>query len=128
MDLGGAVKLLDAAKSAGAAHYVMVSSIGADPSASEGDMAPYLRAKGRADEAVRAGGIPHTIVRPGRLTNDPGSGRVHAAPDAERGDIPRDDVAAVLAAVLAGGPLDTTFVLVSGDDAIDEALTALRAG
>ena len=77
MDYGGAVKLINAAKAAGADRYVMVSSMGADADAPGDDtFAVYLRAKGKADDDLRASGLDYTIVRPGRLTDDPGTGRV----------------------------------------------------
>jgi hypothetical protein len=77
MDYGGAVKLIAAAKQVGVSRYVIVSSMGADPDASgEDTFSVYLRAKGRADEAVRASGLDATVVRPGGLTNEPGAGRV----------------------------------------------------
>ena len=49
---------------------------------------------------MRASGLDYTVVRPGGLTNDPGTGRVNLARAraARRG--PRDDVAEVIAAVL----------------------------
>ena len=77
VDYGGAVKLIDAAKRAGISRYVIVSSVGADPNASGDDtFAVYLRAKGKADAALAASGLDYTIVRPGRLTDDPGTGRI----------------------------------------------------
>jgi uncharacterized protein YbjT (DUF2867 family) len=86
VDLGGAVKLADAAKAEGVRRYVMVSSIGADRPESAGDaMRPYLEAKAQADDYVRASGLDWTIVRPGSLTDEPGTGRVrvsrHHRPD-----------------------------------------------
>jgi uncharacterized protein YbjT (DUF2867 family) len=130
MDLGGAVKLIEAAKANGIRRYVIVSSRGADPSARGDDtFSVYLRAKGEADAELAASGLDHTIVRPGRLTNEPGTGRVAAAPDTGAGAIPRDDVAAVLAAVLhEPGTAGLTFELISGDAAIDDAVAALAAG
>ena len=125
MDLGGAVKLIDAAKARGVARYVMVSSMGADPDAEGGGFAAYLRAKGRADAALIASGLAYTIVRPGRLTNDPGTGRVTIAESVERGEMPRDDVAAVLAAVIArADAAGLTFELVAGDDPVEQAVAA----
>src|SRR5690349_3643854 len=101
VDYGAAVKLIDAAKSSGVSRYVIISSIGADnPAGGSEAMRPYLEAKAAADAAVASSGLDWTIVRPGVLTNDPGTGRVAAGPNLERGEIPRDDVAAVLAAVL----------------------------
>lgn len=125
MDLGGAVKLIAAAKGADVSRYVMVSSRGADPDAPGDDtFSVYLRAKGQADAELVASGLDHTIVRPGRLTDDPGNGRVRT--DTGNGAIPREDVAAVVAAALAApGTIGATFLLVSGDTPIDDALAAL---
>jgi uncharacterized protein YbjT (DUF2867 family) len=101
VDLGGALKLIDAARAGAVRRYVMVSAIGArDPAGGSEAMRPYLLAKAEADAAVRDSGLQFTIVRPGRLTDEPGTGLVRAAERLERGDITRDDVAAVLAGVL----------------------------
>jgi uncharacterized protein YbjT (DUF2867 family) len=122
MDLGGAVKLIEAAKAGGIRRYVMVSSINADANHQGDDtFSVYLRAKGEADAELAASGLDYTIVRPGPLTNDPGTGRV--ALDAGRGDVTRDDVAAVLAAVIhEPATVGRTFDLSGGDTPIDEAL------
>ena len=122
MDLGGAVKLMNAAKAAGIRRYVMVSSINADPDHPGDDtFSIYLRAKGEADAELVASGLEYTIVRPGGLTDDPGTGRVQL--DAGRGDVTRDDVAAVLAAVIhEPDTIGRTFELIGGDTPIDEAL------
>lgn len=127
MDHGGAVKLMDAARANGVGHYVMVSAIGADASVGGDEVFEvYLRAKGRADDDLRGSGLGHTIVRPTSLTDEPGTGLVHAAPGADGGPISRQDVAAALAAVLARPrPLNTTFDLTAGDVPIDEAIAAL---
>ena len=124
MDLGGAVKLIAAAKSTGIRRYVIVSSINADPDARGDDtFSVYLRAKGEADAELAASGLEYTIVRPGHLTNEPGTGRVQAGDDVGRGQIPRDDVAAVLAAVLhEPDTAGRTFELISGDTPVDQAL------
>ena len=128
MDLGGAVKLLDAAKATGVRRYVIVSSVGADdPSAGSEQMRPYLEAKAEADRAVAASGLDFTIVRPGRLTDDPGTGLVDVAEHlGRRGSVPRDDVAAVLYAVLQEDrTIGKTFELLSGDTQIAQALHRL---
>ena len=126
MDHGGAAKLIEAAKAAGIGRYLMVSSVGADPDAEGDGFAVYLRAKGRADADLAASGLDFTIVRPGRLTDDPGSGRVELGEDVQRAEIPRDDVAAVLAACLREpGTIGRTFVVVSGETPVDEAVRAL---
>jgi uncharacterized protein YbjT (DUF2867 family) len=127
MDYGGAVKLIAAAKQAGVRRYVIVSSMGADPDAPGDDtFSVYLRAKGRADEAVRASGLDTTVVRPGGLTNDPGTGRVTVGESLPRGQVTRDDVAAVLAAVLdSPSTIGRTFDLTGGETAVAEAVAGL---
>jgi uncharacterized protein YbjT (DUF2867 family) len=127
VDLGGALKLIEAARTDGIARYVIVSSIGAgDPGSSSEQMRPYQEAKGEADHALSESGLDFTIVRPGRLTDDPGTGRVSAAAKVEYGEVPRDDVAAVLAAVLSEpGTIGKTFELVGGDTPVEEAVRSL---
>jgi uncharacterized protein YbjT (DUF2867 family) len=129
MDRDGAVKLLEATRSAEVRRYVIVSSIGAEspPPAGRDDVfAAYLRAKAEADQAVAASDRDWTIVRPGGLTDDPGSGRVTLSLDPVRDSVARDDVATVLAGVL-GEPrtVRLTLYVVGGDDPIDAALEAL---
>jgi uncharacterized protein YbjT (DUF2867 family) len=124
MDRDGAVRLIEAAKAGGIGRYVIVSSRGADAGAEGDGFAAYLRAKGEADEAVRASGLDWTIVRPGALVNEPGTGRVRT--DTGDGQIPREDVAATLVAVLdTPATAGRTFLLVSGDAPIAEAVAAL---
>lgn len=127
MDYGGAVKLIAAAKQAGVGRYVIVSSMGANPNATGDDsFTVYLRAKGRADDAVRASGLDATVVRPGGLTNDAGTGRVRLGERLPRGQVTRDDVAAVLVAVLdSPSTIGRTADLIGGDTPIAEAVPAL---
>jgi uncharacterized protein YbjT (DUF2867 family) len=127
VDYGGAVKLVDAAREGGVRRYLMISSIGADdPSAGSEEMRPYLQAKADADAALVASGLDYTIVRPGFLTDDPGTARVTAGPDVERAEIPREDVAAVLVGALdQPRTIGKTFVVVSGDTPIPDALLQL---
>ena len=127
VDLGGAVKLIEAAKSAAVTRYVMVSAIGAsDPTRGPEEMRPYLEAKAEADRRLAASGLDFTIVRPGRLTDDAGSGKVRAGTEVERGDITREDVAATLLAVLGEpGTAGKVFNLVEGDVPIGEAVRSV---
>jgi uncharacterized protein YbjT (DUF2867 family) len=127
MDLDGAVKLIEAARASGIARYVMVSSIGAgSPERATGPMRPYLEAKAEADAALAASGLDHTIVRPGRLTDEPGGGRIRVGLDVGGGEVARDDVAATLLAVLdADNTVGKTFELFEGDTPIEEAVRAL---
>ena len=128
VDYGGAIALIDAAKANGVARYVIVSSMGAgNPDAAAGPMAAYIQAKADADAAVRESGLDFTIVRPGRLTDDPGTGRVQAAETlGRRGSITRADTAAVLLAVLdTPSTVGATFEVLEGETPIAEALAAL---
>src|SRR5215211_254322 len=127
VDYGGAVKLIAAVKQAGVGRYVIISSMGANPDAPGDDtFSVYLRAKGRADDAVRESGLDATVVRPGSLTNDAGTGRVRLAESVPRGRVPRDDVAAVLAVVLdSPNSIGKTVDLIGGDTPVAEAVKAI---
>jgi len=127
MDYGGAVKLIEAAKAAGIRRYVIVSSIGAHDPGASGPMGPYLEAKHDADVALQASGLDYTIVRPGSLTDDPGTGLVTASTTmGSRGPVPRDDVAATLLAVLqTDSTIGKAFELFAGETPIEEALRGL---
>ena len=131
VDHDAAVLLADAAEAAGVRRYVMVSAMAADSAAPDdaGDevFVTYLRAKGAADDNIRArDGLQSTIVRPGRLTDDPAAGKVAAGTGTGYGSIPRADVAAVLVAVLdAPQTAGLTFDVISGDTGITEAVAGL---
>jgi uncharacterized protein YbjT (DUF2867 family) len=121
------LKLIDAAKATGARRYLLIGSMGAgDPSSGPEAMRPYLEAKAEADKALAASGLDFTIVRPGGLTDDPGTGLIDAAPKLGRGTIPRDDVAAVLLGCLEEDhTIGKTFELLQGDTPIAMALRRL---
>jgi uncharacterized protein YbjT (DUF2867 family) len=125
-DRDGAIKLLRATDAA-AARYLVVSSVGAEsPPSGDGVFEVYLRAKAEADAAVMASDRAWVVIRPGPLTDDPGSGRVRIDTEPFRDDVTRDDVAAVLAAVIADPGLDRRVLYLSGGDVpIDEALAAV---
>jgi uncharacterized protein YbjT (DUF2867 family) len=128
VDLGAAVKLVRAAEAAGAARYVMVSSIGAhNPGLGPEAMRPYLEAKAAADEALMQSALAWTVVRPGSLHDDPGTGRVLLSADlGHRGPISRDDVAAVLLACLdVPETAGLVFEALAGDQEIELAVRAL---
>ncbi len=127
MDRDGATKLINAAEAAGITRYVMVSAVGTEsPPDGDDTFSVYLRAKAEADAALAASDRDWTIVRPGRLTDDAGTGRVTLTTDPHRGEVTRDDVAAVLAAVL-GTPatIGLTLYLNAGDTPITEAIAAV---
>jgi uncharacterized protein YbjT (DUF2867 family) len=127
VDLGAAVKLIDAARAAGIRRYVMLSAISSGrPDRWSEQMRPYYEAKTEADERVAASGLDHTIVRPGALTDDAGTGRVSVGDDLGSGSVSRDDVAATLAAVLAtDSTIGVAFDLLEGDTPVDEAVRSL---
>jgi len=127
VDLGGAVKLIEAARANGIPRYVIVSSIGLDrPERWSDEMRPYYEAKAEADRHLEQSGLDWTIVRPGRLTDTPGTGRIRAGIDIGYGEVTRDDVAATLAAVLgADNTVGKTFDLLEGETPVDEAVRSL---
>jgi uncharacterized protein YbjT (DUF2867 family) len=130
VDYAGAAKLMVAARAMGVTRYVIVSAMGTrQPPGDDDVFSIYLRAKARADEELRASGLDWTIVCPGMLTDEPGTGRVRAGESVDRGEIPRDDVAATLLAVLdEPKTVGVTFELVGGETQVAEAVAALAAG
>ena len=125
MDYGGAVKLVEAAEKHGVERYLMLSAMGAaDPESGSEAMQPYLYAKARADKRLQNSNLNYTIIRPGSLTNEEGTGRIQAAPSiGHRGEISRDDVAETFVAALeAENTYRKTFEILSGDTPISEAL------
>jgi nucleoside-diphosphate-sugar epimerase len=127
VDRDGAIKLLKASVAADVPRYLIISSVGAEsPPDGDDTFSVYLRAKAEADAAVQASDRDWTIVRPGRLNDDPGRGRVRAQTEPFNGEIPRDDVAAVLDALLQTARATRLILYVNGgEDVIEQALEAL---
>jgi nucleoside-diphosphate-sugar epimerase len=132
VDKGAALLLADAAERAGVRRYLLVSSMGVEqarqgtPPGMDPVFATYLQAKLAAEDAILPRPALETVVlRPGRLTDEPGTGRVTLAHGVEYGEVPRDDVAAVLLAFL-DDPRDGAVVeLVSGPTPVAEAVAAI---
>jgi uncharacterized protein YbjT (DUF2867 family) len=126
VDYGGAVKSVDAAIAKEIRRFVIVSSINANrPENWSDEMKPYFEAKADADKFVAESGLDYTIVRPGRLTDDPGTGKV-SVDGGGSGSISRDDVALVLAEVLsADNTIGKSFDLLGGETPVPEAVAAL---
>lgn len=128
VDRDAAILLADAAEAAGVGRYVMVSALSADDRSLDENydevFRAYMQAKSEADADVRArAGLRTTIVRPGGLTDEAGTGNVTIAESTGRGSIPREDVARVLLGVLhEPGTAGRTFEVISGDTPIDAAL------
>jgi nucleoside-diphosphate-sugar epimerase len=128
VDYAGAVKLIEAAKANDVSRYLIVSTINADrPERWGKEMRPYFEAKAAADKAVVESGLDYTIVRPGYLTDDPGTGKVELAERLDHtGRIPRDDVALVLLeSITAENTFGKAFDLFGGDTPVAEAVRSI---
>lgn len=126
VDHDAAIASMDAAEAAGVSRYVMVSYLGArldhgvDP---DNSFFAYAEAKAKADEHLRASNLAWTILGPGALTLDAGTGRVEISPSPASSSVARADVAAMAVAVLARpDTAGRTIPFNSGDTPIDEAL------
>ncbi len=136
LDRTGTVKTVRAAARAGVSRYVTISSIGASTGmrlvgewATE-EMRDYYKQKRAANKALRASTLDWTILEPGELTDDKGTGKVLLSEAAiETGPIPRADVAATVVAVLAEPKsIGRVFQLVGGSTAIVAAVKKAVAG
>ncbi|WP_046175861.1 SDR family oxidoreductase [Domibacillus indicus] len=127
IDLDGAVKTVEAAEKVGVKRFIMVSALQANNRENWSDqIRPYYAAKHYADRAVEQSSLIYTIVRPGGLVNEPGTGKVKAGEQLERGSIPREDVASVIFRVLGEAhTFNRSFDLVSGEQSIGEALKSI---
>lgn len=127
LDYGAAAKLIAVAEQNSIDRYVILSSLGADPAAADdGGFGTYLRAKGQADKDLAGSGLDFTIIRPGPLTDDPGTGTITIGTDIASGPVTRDDVAATIAAVLeTPATSGLTLDLRGGGSPIPQALAQL---
>lgn len=129
VDRAAAAVFAAGAERAGVQRHIQISAMALeranDPATGE-VFAAYLRAKAAAEEDLRSRDLSWTILRPGRLTDGPGTGLVRLAARAPRGEVSREDVAAVLA-VLLNEPrtIGRTLELISGGTPIAEAVEAL---
>ena len=106
--------LLAAGSAAGVGHHVALSVVGADRLPGSG----YMRAKAAQEELVKTGPIPYTIVRAtqffefiGRIADSGTDGdTVRLSPALVQPEA-ADDVAATLADVAIGAPLNDTVEL-----------------
>lgn len=129
IDLDGAVKTIEATEKAGVKRFIMISSFDTTREAileANESFAPYVVAKHYADVRLRETDLDYTIIHPGILTNDEGTGKVEVAERVERGEVPRDDVARVILASLENdSTIGKEFQLVSGETPIVEAIKSL---
>lgn len=129
IDLDGAVKTIKATKRVGVKRFVMISSFDTTREAiqsASASFAPYVVAKHYADERLRATDLDYTIIHPGLLTNDKGTGKVAAATTVERNEVPREDIASVILACLENeATIGKEFQVVTGQKIIKDAIDAL---
>lgn len=129
VDLEGSLKSIEGARKAGIRRFVQLSAMGVDspvPEDTEPVWRAYVEAKRDADVALRDADLDWTIIRPGRLTDDPATDAVRLAAGVEPGEVTRADVAAVIAAVLdEPGTVGQQLDLVAGNDTVADAVRAL---
>jgi len=126
MDRDGATKMIEAAQRNDISRYVMISAYHAEEPSGGEIFQAYLRAKSEADAALRASGLDYTIVRPGKLNDEPARGLVRVAPRLPDVEISRADVAAVVAYVLqTPATIGQQFELGNGEQKIADAIASL---
>ena len=131
VDLGGSLKSIAGAKAAGVTRFVQISAISVDeplPDDTEGAWKVYVEAKRDADIALRESDLDWTIIRPGGLTDDAPTGEIQLGEKVERAQIPRADVAALIATTLdEPATINRQWEVVSGSDSIDDAIAGAVA-
>lgn len=127
IDLDGAAKSIEAAENVGVNRFIMVSALQAHHRENWNEnLKPYYVAKHYADKILEASSLDYTIIRPGGLTNDAGTGKVDVATNLTRGTIPREDVAkVVITSLTEEGTYKKSFDLLAGDKNIEQALKTL---
>ncbi|MCA0970522.1 SDR family oxidoreductase [Halobacillus litoralis] len=129
IDLDAAVKTIEAAKHKGVKRYVMISSFDTTREAIQSapeSFAPYVVAKHYADDWLRKTDLDHTIIHPGMLNNEGGTGQVEAAETVERGEIPREDVARIILETLQNdSTIGKEFQVVGGSTSVEDAVKSL---
>ncbi|MCM2605178.1 SDR family oxidoreductase [Rossellomorea marisflavi] len=129
VDREGAIKAIDFAKEKGIERFVMLSSMGADnPSNGPEGLQYYLEAKGIADEHLKESRLNYTIVRPGALSFDPGTGKITASDSIadKSNDIPREDVAKVIVeSITTEETYHKVFEILGGDVPVEQALKTI---
>jgi uncharacterized protein YbjT (DUF2867 family) len=124
VDQEGAKRLIDVSKMANIKKFVMLSSMGADQPDKAEDLKEYLKAKHNADEHLKSSGLNYTIVRPGALTNNNGTGRIKLDKSLNaEGEISRSDVAETLVRSLNDDIANkATFEILKGEVLISDAM------
>jgi uncharacterized protein YbjT (DUF2867 family) len=128
VDRDAAIRSMDAAEQASVGRYVMVSYLGASKDhgvPEDNSFFHYAEAKAAADEHLRNSSLAWTILGPGSLTTDPGTGKIEVADKPQQDSVPREDVALVAAVVLGNlATVDRTIQFNSGQTPVAEAIEA----
>lgn len=129
VDRDAAIRIIGATGQAGVRRFVMVSYFGAGPEHGVPADEPffhYAEAKAAADAHLRATNLDWTVLGPSRLTLEPATGRIALGPEHGKGEVSRENVALVIAAVLASdtgeATIRRTVEFNDGDTPIAEAI------
>ncbi|GGK06547.1 oxidoreductase [Lentibacillus kapialis] len=129
VDLDGAVKTMEAAKSANIRRFVLISSFDTTRESildANSSFAPYVAVKHYADEWLKGTDLDYTIIHPGVLTNDEGTGQVNVGSKVERGEVPREDIARVILASLENDKtIGKEFQVVGGTKSVKDAVDSV---
>jgi uncharacterized protein YbjT (DUF2867 family) len=125
VDQEGAKRLIDAAKNAAIKKFVMLSSMGTENPSIGGALEDYFKAKQNADDYLKNSGLIYSIVKPGALTNEKGTGKIELKEKLKKqGSISRADVAQTLVEVLEDNlKKNQAFEIITGDTRIKNAVT-----
>ena len=127
VDQNAAIKLISDCEKEGVSRFIMVSAIGADPASESKRIQHYLRAKGEADLILRNSKLDFTIIAPGSLTDDVGTGRVQIAKKLGfHGTLPREDLAnCIIEALRNFNTIGSSFEVITGQNKIKNSITDL---
>ena len=130
VDQNAAIRLMRDCKANGVKRFVMVSAIGADPNSESERIQHYLRAKGVADAFLRGSGLDFTILAPGTLLDEKGTGRIEASPElGYHGYLPREDLVECIIETLRNVfTVGKTMEIVSGAKKIKDAVVEVAGG
>ncbi|HIY93523.1 SDR family oxidoreductase [Companilactobacillus sp. HBUAS56275] len=118
IDLDGAIKTMMVAEAIGIKRYIMVSSVYSDNRNkwSASGIKPYMIAKHYADDHLRGTSLDYTIIHPGTLTNEDGTGKIKLLGPNENDTIPRVDVAKAIALIIQNSStIGKEYTFASGD-------------
>ena len=130
VDQNAAIRLMEDCEQQNVKRFVMISAIGADPNSQSERIQHYLRAKGHADVRLRSSKLDYTILAPGTLNDEKGTGQIQASEKLpHHGFIPREDLAAVIVETLRNYmTIGKTIELISGSKKIKPALAKVVGG